>query len=113
MAEELSISRDGVFELDGRTYQVPEHFSTGQVLSYRTLLEPTLDNPRGRRLTPDQRVAARAYLLRRAVACVVPGFRTSGPESLPPGQLQILHWWIAQHRPELSLEYRSPQAKPR
>lgn len=102
MAEALFISREGVFEVDGRAYQIPEHFSTREVLSYRILVEPTLEVPRGKRLSAEQRVVTRTYLLQRAAACVIPGLRTSVPESLSLRQLQSIHRWIARHRAELS-----------
>jgi hypothetical protein len=111
MAEGISISGDGGFEVDGCTYRIPEHFSSTKGLSYRTLLEPTFETPRGSKLTAEQRAVARTYLLRRAAACAIPGFRTGVPESLSPRELQSIHRWIAQHRPELSGECRSPRAK--
>ena len=101
MAETVFISDDGVFEITGRAYQIPEHFSTREVLSYRTLLRPVPDIPGGTTLTAKQRAATEAYLLRRAAACVVPGFRTSAPEFLSLDELRGIHRWIARHRPKL------------
>jgi hypothetical protein len=104
MAERICISREGVFEIDGRSYRIPEYFSTREVLSYRTLLEPIPDIEGGKSLTAKGRVAAQTYFLWRAVACLVPGFRTSVPPSLSLGQLETIHRWIAGHHPDLSVD---------
>jgi hypothetical protein len=110
MAETIFISGDGVFEIDGRTYRIPEQFSTREVLSYRTLIAPVPDIPRGTTLTAKQRVVTETYLLRRAAACVIPGFRMSVTESLRLAQLQNIHGWIARHRPALSVARRQLSA---
>jgi hypothetical protein len=102
MAETIFISGDGAFEIDGRTYRIPEQFSTREVLSYRTLIAPVPDIPGGTTLSPEQRVATETYLLRRAAACVIPGLLMSVTESLSPTQLQGIGRWIARHRPALS-----------
>ncbi len=104
MAERICISREGVFEIDGRSYRIPEYFSTKEMLSYRTLLEPIPDVHGGKSLTAKGRVAAQKYFLWRAVACLVPGFRTSVPQSLSLGQLESIHRWIAEHHPDLSVD---------
>ena len=102
VAETIFISGNGVFEIDGRTYRIPEHFSTREVLSYRTLLAPVPDIPGGTTLTAERRAATETYLLRRAAACVIPGFLLSVSESLSPAQLRSIGLWIAGHRPALS-----------
>ena len=104
MAERICISREGVFEIDGRSYQIPERFSTREMLSYRFLLEPIPDGPGWNSLTAKGRVAAHKYFLWRAAACLVPGFRTSVPQSLSLGQLKTIHRWIAGHHPDLSVD---------
>lgn len=110
MAETIFISGDGAFEIDGRAYRIPEHFSTREVLSYRGLVAPVPDIPGGTTLSPEQRVATETYLLRRAAACVIPGFRMNVTESLSPTQLQSIGRWIARHRPALSLDCRQLSA---
>lgn len=110
MAETILISGDGVFEIEGRTYRIPEQFSTREVLGYRSLLTPVPDKPRGTTLTAEQRVATEAYLYRRAAACVIPGFGVHAPESLSRAQLWSIHRWIGRHRPALSLERRGVNA---
>jgi hypothetical protein len=102
LAKTIFISGDGAFEIDGRTYRIPEQFSIREVLSYRTLIAPVPDIPGGTTLTAKQRAATETFLLRRAVACVIPGFRMSVTESLSPTQLQSIGRWIARHRPALS-----------
>ena len=104
MAERICISREGVFEIDGRSYQIPERFSTKEMLSYRTLLEPIPDGPGWKSLTAKGRGASQKYFLWRAVACLVPGFRASVPQSLSLGQLETIHRWIAGHHPDLSVD---------
>jgi hypothetical protein len=104
MAEQISISREGVFEIDGRSYRIPEYFSTREMLSYRTLLEPIPDTHGGKNVTAKGRVAAQKYFLWRAVACLVPGIRMRGPQSLSLDQLETIHRWIAQHHPDLSVD---------
>ena len=103
MAETISISLAGDFKVGGCTYQVPEHFSIGQVSSYQTLLRPVPDIPGGTKLTAEQRVVTDTYLLRRAAACVIPEFRMSRSELLSLRQLKIIHGWIAGHRPQLQV----------
>jgi len=101
MAEPISISLSGDFKIDGCAYRIPEHFSTRQVSSYQTLLRPVPDIPGGTKLTGEQRVATETYLLRRAAACVIPGFRMSVSELLSLRQLETIHGWIAGHRSKL------------
>lgn len=101
LAERMSISRDGGFQVDGRTYRIPERFTPRVVSSYRTLLRPVPDIPGGTKLTVEQRAVTEAYLHRRAAACVIPGFRMSVSASLSPVQVEKIHRWIAGHRPEL------------
>ena len=102
----IAISRNGVFEVDGRAYRIPAHFSSGVGLGYRTLLDPTLENPSGKRLTAEQRIVTRTYLLGRAAACAIPGFRQGVPQSLALRELESIHRWIVRHRPELCEEPR-------
>ncbi len=102
MAETKFIDGDGVFEIDGRAYRIPEHFSTREVLSYRSLVATVPEIPGERMLTAEQRAATETYLLRRATACVIPGFSMSVSESLSPARLQSIERWIAGHRPSLS-----------
>ena len=104
MAERICISREGVFEIDGRSYRIPEYVSTREMLSWRTLLEPIPDIQGGKSLTAKERGAAQKYFLWRAIACLVPGFRTSLPQSLSLGQLETIHRWIAEHHPDLSVD---------
>ncbi len=101
MAERIYISREGVFEIDGRSYRIPEDLSTRELLSYRTLLEPIPDGPGWKSLTAKGRVAAQEYFLWRAAACVIPGFRASAPGFLSLDDLRGIHLWIARHRPQL------------
>ncbi len=101
MAERMSISRDGGFQVDGRSYHIPKRFTPRIVSSYRTLIRPVPDIPGGTKLTLEQRAATEAYLHRRAAACVIPGFRMSVSKSLPPTEVEKIHRWIAGHRPEL------------
>ncbi len=102
VAEAIFINGDGVFEIDGRAYQIPERFSTREVLSYRSLLAPVPDIPGGTTLSAEQRVVTETFLLRRAAACLIPGFWMSASESLSLDQLQSINRWIAGHRPSLS-----------
>lgn len=106
MAKNLSIGRDGSFELEGRAYQIPEYFSPREVFSYRRLLEPIPDIPGGTELSLEQRSRQRAYFFRRAAAAIIPGLEPSTLESFTLPMLLALHRWIATHRPELTLEAR-------
>ena len=110
MAKAIFISSDGAFEIDGHTYHITEQFSNREVLSYRSLLAPVPDLPRGTTLSAEQRVATETYLLRRATACIIPGFWMSVSESLSPTQLQSIDRWIARHRPTLSKDCRQLSA---
>jgi hypothetical protein len=101
MAGSILIGRDGTFEVGGKAYRIPAHFSTREVFSYRRLLEPIPDIPGGTTLSIEQRSRARAYFFRRAAACVIPGLEPSALESLSLGTLTTLHRWITTHRPEL------------
>lgn len=103
MAELLEMESDGAFELEGRTYHIPEHFSAREIYSYRRLLEPIPDIPGGTSLSEEQRSQQRAFFLRRAAACVIPGLQATALESLSLQHLQRLHRWIADHRPDLAV----------
>ncbi len=102
MARRLAIAIDGTFEIEGHAYLIPREFSAREVYSYRGLLEPIPDIPGGTTLNCDQRAHQRAYFLRRAAACIIPGLQVKSLEGLPLGQLQTMHDWIGAHRPDLS-----------
>ena len=102
MSEAITITIDGIFEIDDFAYRIPEKFSTREILGYRSLVTPMPDNPRGTTLPAEQRMATEAYMSRRAAACVIPGFRMNAPESLSRAQLESIHRWIGQHRPALA-----------
>lgn len=103
MADGIAIGSDGVFELDGHPYRIPSEFSAREIYSYRRLLEPIPDVPGGTTLSVEQRARQRAYFLRRAAACVIPGLQVKSLEALPLGQLRRIHEWIAEHRPDLTV----------
>ena len=102
MARGLAIASDGSFEIEGSPYSIPSEFSAREVYSYRRLLEPIPDIPGGTHLDAEQRAHQRAYFLRRAAACIIPGLQIKSLEGLPLGQLQTMHQWIVAHRPDLS-----------
>ena len=104
MADVLSILHDGVLEVEGRAYRIPDDFSAREVFSYRRLLEPIPDVPGGTTLTVEQREAQQAYFFRRAAACVIPGLETSALETIPLAALRSIHLWLSAHRPELALK---------
>ncbi|HSM09761.1 MAG TPA: hypothetical protein VLA33_12215 [Gemmatimonadota bacterium] len=106
MADGLDINRDGFFEVEGKSYRIPADFSPREVFSYRRLLEPIPDIPGGTELSVEQRSAQKAYLFRRAAACVIPGLEAGALDELTPGMLTTIHRWIAAHRPELSADVR-------
>lgn len=108
MARRLAISSDGSFEVEGHAYHIPREFSAREVYSYHHLLEPIPDIPGGTRLDPGQRAHQRAYFLRRAAACIIPGLQVKSLEGLPLGQLQTMHEWIGAHRPDLSEAVQLP-----
>ena len=110
MAELLAIKPDGLFKLNGKAYQIPAEFSAREVYSYRRLLEPIPDVPGGTSLSDEQRSRQRAYLLRRAAVCVIPGLQMGTLEPLELPCLCTLHEWIAEHRPELSTAYQQLSA---
>ena len=99
----ISMEADGVFQLDGRSYRIPREFSPREVFSYHRLLEPIPDIPGGTSLDDDQRRQQQAFLLRRAAACIVPGLQAEHLQSLELRDLQGLHRWIAEHRPDLAV----------
>lgn len=101
MAEPIAIGPDGVFELDGHPYRIPAEFSPREIYSYRRLMEPIPDVPGGTSLSAEQRARQRAYFLRRAAACIIPGLQVNSLEDLPLPQLQTMHRWLAEHRPDL------------
>jgi hypothetical protein len=101
MARGIAITNEGDFELEGRPYFIPQEFSAREAYSYRRLMEPIPDVPGGTSLSTEQRARQRAYFLRRAAACIIPGLQVRSLEKLPLGQLQRMHEWIAAHRPDL------------
>ena len=101
MGQRIAINRDGVFKLDDRAYRIPWRFSGRPVLSYRVLTEPLQVISGLKPLTAEQQIITRKYFLWRAVACLIPEFREADPTSLSLADLDRLHEWIAQHRPEL------------
>lgn len=103
MSDLLRTQPDGVFEVDGESYRVPEEFSPREIYSYHRLLEPIPDIPGGTRLSEEQRSEQRAFFLRRAAACIVPGLQATALEPLTLSHLQHLHRWIADHRPDLAV----------
>lgn len=103
MQSALAINPDGDFELDGHPYHIPDEFSAREVYSYHRLMEPIPDVPGGTSLSTEQRAQQRAYFLRRAAACIIPGLQVKSLEGIPLTQLQGIHEWIATHRPNLSL----------
>ena len=106
----VSIEHDGAFEIDGHPYLIPAEFSAREVYSYHRLMEPIPDVPGGTCLSSEQRAVQRAYFLRRAAACIIPGLQVQSLEGLPLGQLQRMHEWIATHRPDLSAAVTAPPA---
>ncbi len=102
MAHCFAISRDGAFEVEGHSYLIPAEFSAREAYSYRRLIEPIPDIPGGTSLNPEQRRHQRAYFLRRAAACIIPGLQARSLDGLKLGQLQNMHEWIVAHRPTLS-----------
>ncbi len=108
MAGLVAISSDGTLEVEGHAYLIPAEFSAREVYSYRRLMEPIPDIPGGTSLNPEQRRRQRAYFLRRAAACIIPGLQVKSLEGLPLGQLQHMHEWIVAHRPDLSEASRLP-----
>jgi len=104
VSQAISIDKHGVFEIDDVAYRIPEHFSRGEVLSYRSLVAPLPDSPRWLNLTAEQRDATEAFMYRRAANCVIPGFGLNAPQSLSRAQLEIIHVWIGRHRPVLSAD---------
>jgi len=103
MPETMRVGPDGAFEIDGNSYRIPRDFSPREVYSYHRLLEPIPDIPGGTSLSADQRDEQRAFLLRRAAACVIPGLQARTLESLSLGHLEALHRWICEHRPDLAV----------
>jgi hypothetical protein len=104
MAELLSIDPEGSFEVRGHAYQIPREFSPREVYSYHRLLEPIPDIPGGTSLSEEQRALQRAFLLRRAAACIIPGLQANVLSDLPLKRLQLLHRWIWKHRPDLAVD---------
>ena len=104
MPDLLFIAGDGSFELDGRAYYIPDHFSPREVFSYRRLLEPIPDIPGGANLSVEQRLKQKTYFFQLAAACIIPGLEPCALESVPLRGLMSLHRWLLDHRPELTLD---------
>ncbi|MCK5483263.1 MAG: hypothetical protein KAJ13_06150 [Gemmatimonadetes bacterium] len=104
MPDLFSIAGDGSFELDGKFYCIPNHFSPREVFSYRRLLEPIPDIPGGAHLSIEQRTRQKTYFFCRAAACIIPGLEPSALEGVTLGGLLGLHRWLLDHRPELTLD---------
>jgi len=102
MADILSIDRFGSFEVEGHAYRIPADLSPREVFSYRRLMEPIPEVPGGTCLTMEQRRRQRAYLLRRAAACLIPGLEEKSLQSLSLGSLRSLHYWILEHRAQVA-----------
>lgn len=111
MAKGIAIESNGSFELEGQPYRIPSKFSPREIFSYRRLMEPIPDVPGGTSLTGEQRARQRAYFLRRAAACIIPGLQIQSLEELPLRQLQTMHEWIAEHRPDLISANGSPLSR--
>ncbi len=111
VSEAIFIDANGAFEIEGHVYRIPERFTTREVLSYRSLIAPVPDKPRGTSLPPEKREATEAFLYRRAAACVIPEFRTNAPESLSRDQLWSIHRWIARHRRALTVDPLGPKIR--
>lgn len=103
MAHMIAVERDGVFEVEGKSYRIPRDFTPREVFSYHRLLEPIPDIPGGTSLTEEQRAEQRAFLLRRAAACIIPGLQAEALQELSLQHLRSLHAWIAEHRPDLAV----------
>lgn len=103
MAHRIAVERNGVFEVEGKAYRIPRDFSPREVFSYHRLLEPIPDIPGGTSLSEEQRAEQRAFLLRRAAACIIPGLQADALQELSLQHLQSLHAWIAEHRPDLAV----------
>jgi len=101
VSEAIFISAAGIFEIEGYSYRIPERFSKREVLSYRSLITPVPDKPRGTTLAAEQRVVTETFLYRRAAACVIPEFGENAPDSLSRDQLWSIHQWLGRHRPAL------------
>jgi hypothetical protein len=99
MMGRVRISQDGDFRVEGRSYHIPEHIPPRALSNYLTLLRPIPDIRGGTKLTVEQRASTEAYLFRRAAAGVIPGLNMSASEALSPGDMRIIHRWIAAHRP--------------
>lgn len=106
MASSFRITADGRFDLDGQRYRIPVEFSRREIFSYRRLLEPIPDIPGGTSLSEAQRDRQRAFLLRRAVACIVPGLQMRALRELSDRKVQAIHRWVREHRPSLAAAYQ-------
>jgi len=98
MADGLTISGDGSFEVAGHMYHIPAQFAPREIFSYRRLLEPIPSVPGGTELSAEQLTVQKAYLFRRAAACVIPGLEAGALETLSLAMLTEIHRWILAHR---------------
>lgn len=102
MEEASFISDAGELVIDGRTYRMPERFSSSDVSILRSLIAPVPDIRGGTALTVEQRSVTEDYLLRRAAAFAIPGCTMSVAASLSHAQLQSIRRWIARRHPTLT-----------
>lgn len=101
MARACRVESDGSLVIGERRHQIPQTFSERQIHSFQTLLEPIPDSPSGPTIPMDLRRRQREYLLRRALAAVIPGLPLEVLKKLPIKQVKAIHEWIASNRPEL------------
>lgn len=94
----VRISPNGDFQVEGKSYHIPEHMPPRALANYLTLVRPIPDIRGGTRLTAQQRASTEAYLFRRAAAGLIPGFHMDASEALSPADMRTIHRWISSHR---------------
>jgi len=104
MPRACRVESDGSFTIGKRLHQIPESFSDRQIHSFRALLEPIPDTPSGPSLPADLRRRQRDFLLRRSLAAVIPGLPMQTLKKLSRRQVEGIHEWIAENRPELAAD---------
>ncbi|MFW6089609.1 MAG: hypothetical protein ACODAB_07640 [Gemmatimonadota bacterium] len=95
----VRISREGDFQIEGKSYHIPERIPPRALANYRMLVRPIPDIRGGTMLTVDQRATTEAYLFRRAAAGLIPGFHMDASEGLSAADMRTIHRWITAHRP--------------
>ncbi|HSM07395.1 MAG TPA: hypothetical protein VLA33_00070 [Gemmatimonadota bacterium] len=95
----LRISPNGDFRVAGKSYRIPEHVPPRVLTNYMTLVRPIPDIRGGTSLSAEQRATTEAYLFRRAVAGLIPGFHMDASEGLSAADMRTIHRWITAHRP--------------